>query len=82
MQQSNCVMSITSSARASSVGGAIRPRVAGRTSFDEVVEAHRRLEAGGLERKLVLRPDLPSRREQTSPQRDRPARDLVLSVGS
>lgn len=34
--------------------GAIRPRIAGRISFDEVLEAHRRLEAGGLEGKLVL----------------------------
>ena len=34
--------------------GAIRPRVAERISFDEVAEAHRRLEAGGLEGKLVL----------------------------
>src|SRR5690349_19214444 len=42
--------------------GAIRPRVAGRISFDEVAEAHRRLEAGGLEGKIVLCPDLPSRR--------------------
>ena len=42
--------------------GAIRPRVAERISFDEVVEAHRRLEAGGLEGKLVLCPDLPPRR--------------------
>ena len=39
--------------------GAIRPRVAERISFDEVAEAHRRLEAGGLEGKLVLCPDLP-----------------------
>jgi NADPH:quinone reductase len=36
---------------------AIRPRVAERISFDEVAEAHRRLEAGGLEGKLVLCPD-------------------------
>jgi NADPH:quinone reductase-like Zn-dependent oxidoreductase len=41
---------------------AIRPRVAERISFDEVAEAHRRLEAGGLEGKLVLCPDLPARR--------------------
>jgi NADPH:quinone reductase len=41
--------------------GAIRPRVAERISFDEVAEAHRRLEAGGLEGKLVLCPDLTSR---------------------
>src|SRR5262249_55239762 len=37
---------------------AIRPRVAERISFDEVAEAHRRLEAGGLDGKLVLCPDL------------------------
>ena len=41
--------------------GAIRPRVAERICFDEVVEAHRRLEEGGVEGKLVLCPDLPSR---------------------
>jgi NADPH:quinone reductase-like Zn-dependent oxidoreductase len=38
--------------------GAIRPRVAERVSLDEVAEAHRRLEAGGLEGKLVLCPEL------------------------
>jgi NADPH:quinone reductase-like Zn-dependent oxidoreductase len=43
--------------------GTIRPRVAERISLDEVAEAHRRLEAGGLEGKLVLCPDLPSRAE-------------------
>ncbi len=37
---------------------AIRPRVAERISFDEVADAHRRLEAGGLQGKLVLCPDL------------------------
>jgi len=40
---------------------AIRPRIAERISFDQVAEAHRRLEAGGLEGKLVLCPDVPSR---------------------
>jgi NADPH:quinone reductase len=45
-------------------GHAIRPRVAERISFDEVADAHRRLEAGGLEGKLVLCPDLPSRRDR------------------
>jgi NADPH:quinone reductase len=40
---------------------AIRPHVAKRISFDEVADAHRRLEAGGLEGKLVLCADLPSR---------------------
>jgi NADPH2:quinone reductase len=47
---------------------AIRPRVAERISFDEVPEAHRRLEAGGLEGKLVLCPDLPPRRDRAPPQ--------------
>jgi len=42
--------------------GEIRPRVAERISFDEVAEAHRRLETGGLEGKLVLCPELPSGR--------------------
>jgi NADPH2:quinone reductase len=49
---------------------AIRPYVAERISFDEVAEAHRRLEAGGLEGKLVLCPDLPSRRDQVPPLRE------------
>jgi NADPH:quinone reductase len=42
---------------------AIQPRVAGRISFDEVVDAHRRIEAGGLDGKLVLCPNLASRRD-------------------
>jgi NADPH:quinone reductase len=46
---------------------AIRPRVAERISFDEVAEAHRRLEAGGLEGKLVLCPNLPSRCDRVPP---------------
>ena len=53
--------------------GAIRPRVAERISLDEVAGAHRRLEAGGLDGKLVLCPDLarqcdskPIRRESNS----------------
>ncbi len=44
--------------------GAIRPRIAARISFDEVAEAHRRLETGGLDGKLVLCPDLSSRLER------------------
>jgi NADPH:quinone reductase-like Zn-dependent oxidoreductase len=40
---------------------AIRPRIAARISFGEVADAHRRLEAGGLDGKLVLCPDLASR---------------------
>jgi NADPH:quinone reductase-like Zn-dependent oxidoreductase len=47
--------------------GAIRPRVADRIAFEEVPEAHRRLEAGGLEGKLVLCPSLPSTRDRVSP---------------
>jgi NADPH:quinone reductase-like Zn-dependent oxidoreductase len=46
---------------------AIRPRVAERVSFDEVAEAHRRLEAGGLDGKLVLCPDIPSRPDRVPP---------------
>ena len=38
--------------------GVIQPRVAERISLDQVAEAHWRLEAGGLEGKLVLCPDL------------------------
>jgi NADPH:quinone reductase-like Zn-dependent oxidoreductase len=45
----------------------IRPRVAERISFDQVAEAHRRLEAGGLDGKLVLCPDLPSQRMAAAP---------------
>jgi NADPH:quinone reductase len=50
--------------------GAIRPRVAERIAFDGVADAHRRVEAGGLEGKLVLCPDLPSRRDRLSPRRE------------
>ena len=38
--------------------GAIKPRVAERISFDQVADAHRRLEVGGLEGKIVLCPTL------------------------
>ena len=51
--------------------GTIRPRVSERISFDEVAEAHRRLEAGGLEGKIVLCPDLPSRHDREM-QRHKP----------
>src|SRR5262249_20406755 len=47
--------------------GAIRPRIAARISFDEVMDAHRRLEAGGLEGKLVLCPDLASGADRVPP---------------
>src|SRR5262249_44157567 len=47
--------------------GAIRPHVADRISFDEVPEAHRRLEAGGLPGTHVPPPPLTLRREHTSP---------------
>ena len=43
---------------------AIRPRVAERIAFDEVAEAHRRLEAGGLGGKLVLCPDISPRHDR------------------
>jgi NADPH:quinone reductase-like Zn-dependent oxidoreductase len=36
----------------------IRPSIADRISFDEIVNAHLRVEAGGLEGKLVLCPEL------------------------
>jgi NADPH2:quinone reductase len=49
---------------------AIRPRVAERIPFDKVAEAHRRLEAGVLEGKLVLCPDLTSPRDRVPPQRE------------
>jgi NADPH:quinone reductase len=39
--------------------GTIRPRVAERISIDRVPEAHRRLEAGGLDGKLVLTSSAP-----------------------
>jgi NADPH:quinone reductase len=51
--------------------GAIQPRVAERISFDEVPEAHRRLETGGLDGKLVLCPDLASPADRVRPQRKR-----------
>ena len=38
------------------VDGRINPKVADRISFDGVIDAHRQLEAGGLEGKLVLCP--------------------------
>ena len=41
--------------------GTIRPHVAERIGFDEVAEAHRRIEAGGLPGKIVLCPGLPAR---------------------
>src|SRR5262245_39524081 len=43
--------------------GAILPRIAERISLDGVAEAHRRFESGGLQGKLVLCPDLLSRRD-------------------
>jgi NADPH:quinone reductase-like Zn-dependent oxidoreductase len=39
---------------------AIQPRVAKRIAFEEVAEAHHRLEEGGLQGKLVLCPELPA----------------------
>jgi hypothetical protein len=57
--------------------GTIRPRVANRISFDEIADAHRRLEAGGLDGKLVLCPDLLSSRSRP----DAPA-EAESSVGT
>jgi NADPH:quinone reductase-like Zn-dependent oxidoreductase len=37
---------------------AIRPHIAERISFDEIVDAHRRVEAGGLDGKIVLCPNI------------------------
>jgi NADPH:quinone reductase-like Zn-dependent oxidoreductase len=51
--------------------GTIRPRIAERISFDEVAEAHRRLEEGGLQGKIVLCPELPSRRDRVPPRPER-----------
>jgi len=48
----------------------IQPRIAERISFEEVADAHRRLEAGGLEGKLVLCPDLPPQRDRVQPNRE------------
>jgi NADPH:quinone reductase-like Zn-dependent oxidoreductase len=47
---------------------AICPRVTERISFDEVANAHRRLEEGGLEGKLVLCPDLGSPPDRAPPR--------------
>jgi NADPH:quinone reductase-like Zn-dependent oxidoreductase len=50
--------------------GAIRPRIAARISFEEVAHAHRRLEAGGLDGKLVLCPDLPPKPDRMPLERE------------
>jgi NADPH:quinone reductase len=50
--------------------GDIQPRIAERISFDGVAEAHRRLEVGGLEGKLVLCPYLPPRRDRALSERE------------
>jgi NADPH:quinone reductase-like Zn-dependent oxidoreductase len=50
--------------------GTIRPHVAERIAIDKVAEAHRRLEAGALEGKWVLCPDLPLRREREPRQHE------------
>jgi NADPH:quinone reductase-like Zn-dependent oxidoreductase len=46
--------------------GTIRPRVARRISFEEVAEAHRSLESGGLDGKLILCPELTTQRDQVA----------------
>jgi NADPH:quinone reductase len=50
--------------------GEIHPRIAGRISFSEVAEAHRRLEQGGVEGKLVLCPELAARAPEPEPEAD------------
>lgn len=58
--------------------GAIRPRIAARIGFEEVIEAHRQIEAGGLAGKLVLCPpgivpgDLPRAQQGELPLARRP----------
>jgi hypothetical protein len=47
---------------------AIRLRIAKRISFDDVAEALRRIEAGGLDGKLVLCPHLASRHDRAAPR--------------
>jgi hypothetical protein len=49
---------------------AIQPRIAERISFDEVAEAHRRLEAGVLMASLSSSRDLPSSRSRVPPRRE------------
>src|SRR5262249_23611929 len=49
--------------------GAIKPRIAERISFEGISEAHRRVEAGGLDGKIVLCPELPARRDVTQAER-------------
>ena len=44
--------------------GQVKPSIAERISFDGVAEAHRRIEAGGLQGKIILCPTLPSQAEQ------------------
>ena len=61
---------------------AIRPHIAERISFDEVTEAHRRLEAGGLQGKLVLCPDLQSRRDRVPLQRELGAPSVHATLAS
>ncbi|WP_234800741.1 hypothetical protein [Luteitalea pratensis] len=58
-------------------------RHAARDAFDEVADAHRRIEAGGLEGKLVLCPDLPFRRDRLPPQRElaNPSLARVITAG-
>jgi hypothetical protein len=60
--------------------GAIRPRVAKRISFDEVAEAHRRLDEGGFQGKLVLCPDLPSPGDSGQPRRETGAASKEVHV--
>ena len=59
--------------------GAIPAAGAERISFDEVAEAHRRLELGGLAGTLVLCPDFPRTRDGATAQRDPAATPISSS---
>jgi hypothetical protein len=52
---------------------AIAPRIAERIAFEDVADAHRRLEAGGLDGRLVLCPDVSPRRGQVLLREPQPA---------
>lgn len=56
--------------------GAIHPHVAERIGFDQVADAHRRLEAGGLEGKIVLCPDLAPSAKKVPPTSGKSARSV------
>ena len=58
--------------------GAVRPRVAERISFDEVADAHRRIEAGGLDGKIVLCPTI-TRDDESVAEHAQPCTARILA---